>query len=251
MQIPYPPLNLKRSVGPTDDKYYDNQAGLAVFGDVISHENYKSVFDFGCGCGRVARQMMLQKEAVPETYVGIDLYIESIKWASENLSSFNDAYTFYHHDVYNAQLNPDSDKLLANFPVKGKYTLVNAHSVFTHICEPNLEHYLSECARILDDDGVFRSTWFLFDKELLPMMQESQNCLYINLNDPTNATIYDYKFLERMYDAIGMVIYKIIPPEVRGHQWTLLAKQKKSGCKNAEFPEDVAPIGIARPPISI
>lgn len=248
---PFPPLRLKKSVGPVSDEYYDNKRGSAVFGADIPFVNYRSVFDFGCGCGRIARQMMLQNEAVPEKYVGIDLFEDSILWARKNLTKFNDRYTFYHHDVHNAQFNPGSVELTAQFPVSDKFTLVNAHSVFTHICEPQIEHYLDECSRILDGEGVFRSTWFLFDKNNLPMMQEAQNCLYINLSDPTNATIYDYRFVEKMFSKSGLVIYKIIPPDIRGHQWVLLARKEGGGCLGVNFPEDAAPIGIVRPPESM
>lgn len=83
------------------------------------------------------------------------------------------------------------------------------------------------------------------------MMQETQNCLYINLDDPTNATIFDYRYIEKKYRDYGMVIFLIIPPAVRGHQWILLATPKGNISTKAEFPDDVAPVGIVRPPVSM
>lgn len=249
--LPFPPLNLRKSVGPIEDKFYDNPRGELIFGDQIPSENYSSVFDFGCGCGRLTRQLMMQNPFSPETYMGIDLFKDSIKWCLQNLSSINPAYRFHHLDVFNAQFNPHSKKAVAPFPTNEKFRLVNANSVFTHITEPNLDYYLGECKRVLDVNGIFRASWFLFDKSGFPMMQEFQNGLYINLNDPTNATIFDYRFIERKYDDLGMVIFKIVPPSVRGHQWILLAKSKVNAMPKAEFPDDVAPIGIVRAPISI
>lgn len=249
--LPFPPLNLRKSVGPIEDEFYDNPKGELIFGDQIPSENYSSVFDFGCGCGRIARQLMMQNLSSPETYVGIDLFKDSIKWCSQNLSPINPAYRFHHLDVFNAQFNPRSKKEVAPFPTNEKFRLVNAHSVFTHITEPYLDHYLGECARVLDAKGIFRATWFLFDKKSFPMMQEFQNGLYINLNDPTNATIFDYRFIEKKYDDLGLVIFRIIPPSVRGHQWILLAMPKENAMPKAEFPDDVAPIGIVRAPISM
>ena len=160
--IPYPPMRLRKSVGPVEDIYYDNPGGQLVFETDIPARNYQRIFDFGCGCGRVARQLMLQRQAPVESYMGIDLFKESIDWASKNLSSVNAAFQFRHHDVYNAQFNPKTNRESAPFPADDKsFSLVTAHSVFTHVLERNFQFYLSECRRILMDDGIFRSSWFL------------------------------------------------------------------------------------------
>lgn len=251
MNLPYPPIELRKSVGPTDESFFDNPKGDLVFANEIPSDKYEKVFDFGCGCGRIARQLMLQKNCNPIQYVGVDLFQESIEWCQTHLSSHNSNYEFYHHNVFNAQFNPNAGNMVDVFPVNQKFTLVNAHSVFTHITEPNLDHYLSECAKILESKGVFRATWFLFDKSGFPMMQEFQNGIYINLNDPTNATIFDYKYIESLYEKYGLTIYKIIPPAVRGFQWTLFASPSTEGIAKAHFPDDVAPTGIRRPPVSI
>jgi hypothetical protein len=146
-------------------------------------------------------------------------------------------------------MNPSSEEYEVPFPTSNKFSLVNAHSVFTHITEPHLDFYISECSRILDIKGVFRATWFLFDKIAFPMMQEFQNCLYINIGDPSNATIFDYHFIERTYEKHGLSIFKIIPPAVRGFQWILYASQENDVLQKAIFPEDTAPTGIVRPPV--
>jgi hypothetical protein len=52
-----------------------------------------------------------------------------------------------------------------------------AHSVFTHLLEPDADYYLSEAARILASDGVLQSTWFIFDRKGYPMLQEFQHAL--------------------------------------------------------------------------
>jgi SAM-dependent methyltransferase len=251
-RIPFPPLRLRKSVGPIEDSYYDNQGGGLVFEQEVPAENYRSVFDFGCGCGRVARQLLLQSEVPVGSYLGVDLFSESVQWAQQNLTPANPAFQFRHHDIFNAQFNPSSEKEFATIEGPSRqFSLVTAESVFTHIIERNVENYLSECKRMLSFDGIFRASWFLFDKAGFPMMQESQNCLYINVDDPTNATIYDYNFVRSLYRKNGMTIFAIVPPAVRGFQWFLFAKPSKSGVDEAAFPDDVAPIGICRPPVNI
>ncbi len=251
MAIPFPPLELMKSVGSDDESFFDNPTGELTFLDEIPPEKYERIFDFGCGCGRIARKLMCQKENRPKHYVGIDLFDKSIKWCAANLTKIDKNYTFLHHDVFNAQFNPKCRLAIKAFPTSAKYSLVNAHSVFTHIIENQIEYYLSESARVLEEDGIFRATWFLFDKKGFPMMQEFQNCLYINPDDLTNATIYDYNYIQQKYAEQGLVIYKIIPPTVRGFQWFLFAAKETAGLKKAEFPDDVAPLGIMRPPVSI
>jgi hypothetical protein len=90
------------------------------------------VFDFGCGCGRIARQLM-QQSPRPQRYVGIDLHRGMIEWCRENLAPHAPGFEFQHHDVFNPGLNPGTDMRPPRtrpFPVGDRaFTLVNAWSV--------------------------------------------------------------------------------------------------------------------------
>src|SRR5262249_1758553 len=151
-----------------------------------------NVFDFGCGCGRIARQLIRQCPQ-PRSYLGIDLHAGMVRWCRDNLSPHAPQFRFVHHDVFNPGFNPGAEKAhRTEFPADGESCdLVIAHSVFTHIIEDHAAYYLGECARVLRPGGLLVSTWFLFDKREYPMMQEFQNALYINTSDPTNAVIFD------------------------------------------------------------
>src|SRR5450631_2072246 len=104
--IPIPPVTMMRTVGVQTAEYFQNPQGALVFGNAVEPDNYRSVFDFGCGCGRTARQMMLQKDNFPERYVGIDLYKPSIQWCRKNLTPISPNFTFHHHNFHNLGLNP-------------------------------------------------------------------------------------------------------------------------------------------------
>jgi len=65
-ELPIPPFEMRELVGPTDEALFDNPNGDLHFPD-LSPEAYESVVDFGCGCGRVARRLMLQKPAPKRT----------------------------------------------------------------------------------------------------------------------------------------------------------------------------------------
>jgi SAM-dependent methyltransferase len=236
-------------VGHTNTDFFDNPTGRLIF-DNIPVENYESIFDFGCGCGRIARQLIQQRER-PRYYMGIDIHRGMIDWCRKNLTAHAPEFAFLHQDVFNPGLNPGEGKPLTSaFPVDSqKFSLSVAWSVFTHLLEPQVDFYLSEVARILRADGLFLSTWFLFDKKYFPMMQEFQNALFINTIDPTNATIFDYNWLRSAAREKGLKIVHITPPQLRGFQWTLHMAHMGNPLAEVDFPEDVAPFGIARPPL--
>jgi SAM-dependent methyltransferase len=249
-ELPLPPFEMRQLVGPTDPAAFENPSGGPVFPEVDDHL-YADVFDFGCGCGRVARQL-LQQRTQPSRYVGVDLHRGMIAWCQLNLAPQAPVFTFVHHDVFNTVFNPGPEKpRISPFPVEdSSFSLVVAFSVFTHLTQDQVEFYLRECARILRPEGVLYSTWFLFDKNVFPMMHEFQNALYINLEDPSNAVIFDREWLRGTARELGFVISFVRRPEVRGHQWVVLMTQSKSSAEVA-FPADDAPLGLARPPMPV
>jgi SAM-dependent methyltransferase len=238
---------MRQLVGPTDPSAFDNPTGDPIY-DLVPERCYESVLDFGCGCGRVARRMLLQRR-VPDRYVGLDLHEGMIRWCSENLAPQHPNFSFHHHDIANDTFNPGAGKPLhASFSVPDKWaTLVVAHSVFTHILPGSIDHYLAETARVLRPDGQALTTWFLFDKLYFPMMQEQQNALFINEFDPWNAVIYDRTWLMAALQRHHLGLAAVRPPRVRGFQWELVLAPLGAGA-TVELPEsDDAPLGVHRP----
>ena len=248
-ELEFPPLEMRELVGPTDVAAFDNPSGTLVY-PYLPPEVYKEVFDFGCGCGRVARQL-IQQRPMPRRYLGVDLHCGMIRWCQNHLQAVVPSFQFLHHDVFNVKFNPGPDKpAFAPFPAgKGEFTLVNALSVFTHVTEEQAEHYLRECARILRPGGVLHCSWFLFDKTDFPMMQEFNNALYLSYVDPSAAVIFDKAWVTRMARAVGLTIFDVIPPAIRGFQWVALMTPRRDAVQEVAFPEDLAPKGLARPPL--
>jgi SAM-dependent methyltransferase len=245
--LPFPPPELRQLVGPLEDHFYDNSSGALVFPEAAP-EAYDFVFDWGCGCGRLARQL-IQQQPRPRRYMGIDLHRGMIDWCRRNLAPHAPGFEFHHHDVVNIGLNPGGRATHLPFPAPdAAVTLFLAWSVFTHVNEAVATFYLRELGRILHRDGFAITTWFLFDKADYPMMQEFQNALFINDIDPTNAVIFDKAWLRRTADQAGLVLARIVPPDIRGYQWRVYMK-KAGAAPPAEFPPDVAARGIERPPL--
>ena len=249
IELPLPPEKLRALVGLTEDSAFENHERTPIFGDVPVSA-YKSVFDFGCGCGRIARKL-IQQEPSPEKYVGIDLHRGMINWCTHHLVPAAPQFEFLHHDVFNLSFNPHGSREVAGFPVADDtVTLFIAWSVFTHVNEAAAEFYLKELARVLHPDGVAVTTWFLFDKTSFPMMQEFQNALFINDVDPTNAVVFDYNWLRQRTAESGLRISKVTPPEIRGFQWIVQLSASKVGLEHEMFPADEAPTGVVRPPLT-
>lgn len=242
--IPLPPKKLMERVGATQPELYSNLDRDLIYGSELNEETYARVLDFGCGCGRVARQL-LQQIPRPQSYLGIDLHEPAIRWCAKNLSPFDANFSFVHHDVHNPQLNPKAKQWQRKIvPDDSTFSLVLAHSVFTHIDERNVRFYLHECARVLEPGiGVLRSTWFLFDRQDFSFIQDWQHTLYTSLEDPTAAVVYEKVWLQQAFSEAGLTIIAVYPPDIRGYHWVILAKRARDGDRHADFPEDTAVTG--------
>jgi SAM-dependent methyltransferase len=246
--LPLPPVEFRRLVGPVDAAFFDNPSRGAVLPDIGTHA-YSFVFDFGCGCGRLARQL-IQQRSRPAHYIGVDRHRGMVEWCATHLGPVAPGFEFRHHDVHHEFLNPTGQRGHVPLPAPdAQVTLFIAWSVFTHLLQADAEFYLRELSRVLGPSGVAVTTWFLFDKRQFPMMQEFQNALMINDVDPTNAVIFDRAWLIDRIAANGLVVTRVVAPTIRGFQWTLHLQKQIVGRQSVEFPEDRAPIGIARPPI--
>lgn len=101
---------------------------------------------------------------------------------------------------------------------------------------------------MLDGEGVFVSTWFLFDKRDFPMMQDDQNTLFINGVDIRNAVIYDRAWLSKSAAAVGLTIYEAEPPAIRGFHWHIRMTPARPTVAAVELPGDLAERGRNPPP---
>ena len=216
--IPMPPIELRRMVTPIDADF-DHPSEEPVYTD-IPVEAYDAVFDFGCGCGRMARKLMLQKPR-PRRYVGIDVHKGMIDWCSENLTPVDPGFQFIHHDVWSPSYGRENSyRLAAPFPVKdGEFSLFLANSVFTHLYRPQTEYYLSEIARILSPRGIAITSWFFFDSDTYPSLDGGPHALYISETDPTAAVIYDRKWFVDTVRRCGLGVKFTRPPRAPGSMW--------------------------------
>ncbi len=244
---PLPPAEYRSIVGLPDPAAFDNPAAVPAW----TEESLQSgtTLDFGCGAGRLARHL-IRRDPRPKHYLGIDRHKGMIDWCLDNLAPLAQEFEFRHHDVLHPVLNPAGTPGHLELPVDDdEVSLFIAISVFTHLLEEDASFYLKELGRILGPQGLAVTTWFLFDKGDFPMMQEFQNALMINPHDLTNAVIFDREWLLKETAAADLVITHVTPPTVRGYHWGIHFQRQGPGRSLAAFPEDLAPRGVARPPL--
>lgn len=218
--LPLPPLEFRHLVGPMAPEAFDDPSVDEALRE-LPPGAFEFVFDYGCGCGRLARQLV-RGGFVPRKYIGVDPHKGMIDWCRANITPRAPAFEFHHHDVYQEFMNPDGGFERLPLPADdGAVTLVLAWSVFTHLLQADAEFSLHEIARMLAPNGVAVTTWFLFDKRDFPMMQDFQNALYISDFDPTNAVIFDTRWLDGALEAARLKVTSRVPPTVPGHQWRL------------------------------
>jgi SAM-dependent methyltransferase len=79
-----PPPELRDLIGAPEPERYDNPTRGPVYA-YLPAAAYTSVLDFGCGCGRVARQL-IQQDPAPTRYLGIDLHRGMVAWCQRELA---------------------------------------------------------------------------------------------------------------------------------------------------------------------
>lgn len=217
-----PPPQLRAMIGPTDTTDFDNPSGTPIYAEFgIPLKAYETVFDFGCGCGRLARRL-LQQTPKPHRYVGIDVHRGLIEWCRGNLSPVDSNYQFLHHDVYSPYYAPSNSLRLAlPFPANdATFSLVIAHSVFTHLTKSQAEYYLSETARILTPEGMAFTSWFFFDRASFPFLPDVYS-LYTSEADFGQAVLFDREWFIATVRNLGLGVVMTRPPPIAGHQWAV------------------------------
>jgi SAM-dependent methyltransferase len=184
------------------------------------------VLDVGCGVGRVA-QHFVDVLGPDGSYDGFDAARLGIAWCNTRIAPKHPNFRFVHLDVRNRQYNPGGrlDAATVRFPYEdGRFSLVYATSVLTHLLPGAAAHYLREVARVLKPDGRCLVTFFVINAEAQSRMGESPlrfqprpgGYWSTQPDNPEAAVGYDEAAVLDMYARVGLVI----TPHIHYGDWS-------------------------------
>jgi SAM-dependent methyltransferase len=161
-----PPADLIEYVGSGSDLATFQQIGrhflehFVTLGDLKPHHH---VLDVGCGIGRMALPLTgyLSEKG---RYEGFDIVKVGVDWCRNNITPRFPNFHFQLADVWNEFYHPAGRHRARayRFPFASRsFDFVYLTSVFTHMLPRDLEHYLSEVARVMKPGGRCLITFFL------------------------------------------------------------------------------------------
>jgi SAM-dependent methyltransferase len=220
--LPLPPQEI-RFMAESDQEFME--VGVEKLDLLRAHgfSEESSLFDVGCGYGRLPHAM-IRTMSYRADYLGMDILPRHIRWCPENLSVKFSNYRFEVMDILNDRYNPTGlfDPREITFPVANNhFDFCCLFSVFTHMYEPEIKHYLSEIWRVLKPGGCCLATFFLYDPLRLPLVQAHHNklCMTHQLNDhtlfhnpadPLNAIGYERQHVRNMISGAQFEIEDLV-----------------------------------------
>ncbi len=204
-----PPLQLRRFVGPLSTFEASGASWACMLKLLAKLKSNSSIWDIGCGCGLMALE--LRSYLFPEQgsrYLGSDIHKPSIKWCQRHIKQSN--FAFIHHDIQNSSYNPRGKINPVDFSLDesyGRFDVIMAKSLFTHITTPMAKRYLDIIHDHLVPHGLCLVSSFLFNSVesshgLIDFCYGGDQFRYAYKNRIESAVAYQKDFfIELVYNA--------------------------------------------------
>lgn len=195
-------------------------SGVALRGRLVEFAGLtpeSRVLDIGCGMGRLAVALTGYLDGARGSYEGLDIVPAGIASCRERISSRYPNFRFTLADVYNKEYQPGGSAKASEyrFPYEDEsFDIVVLASVFTHMLPEDVEHYMSEIARVLAIGGRCYSTYSLLDEESLRTMAGRRSELRFERYDggcwvsdrkvPELAVAYESGYVRALHERHGM-----------------------------------------------
>ncbi len=181
-----------------------------------------SILEIGCGIGRDALQFIDILDGSGR-YVGVDVTRDSIAWCIKNITARHPNFTFRHFDARHELYNPLGTKGTTDFVLPAADRSVDRivlGSIFTHLFEDEIVHYLSEISRVLRPSGRTYATFFLYSEETVSAGRKTDRtpfklrfehrfgdgCYVNDAENPTGAVAYTDEAMHRMIEKSGLAL---------------------------------------------
>ena|SRR5215472_4454873 len=198
----------------------------------VGIEPHFGILEIGCGIGRDAIPLTKVLSAgAGGVYTGTDLVKASIDWCNANIRERHPHFFFHHLDIEDEIYNPSGtlrNRDVALPFVSASVDRIIAQSVFTHMLQEDVEHYLAEFRRVLRPGGRVFTTTFIYDDAILEKARAlnvtqynlrfdhvvSDCCRVNDLERPTVAVACTLDALDQMVRRAGLSHFH---PPLRGH----------------------------------
>lgn len=157
-----------------------------------------SVVEIGCGIGRDAIQLTKHLTSQGK-YIGIDIIEPSINWCQNNISPKFPNFEFHYFDINSQIHNPSGKSKTTQFtlPIRsGTIDRIILQSVFTHMFEDDIVHYLKEFRRVLKPSGKVFASFFIIDPTSLKLAKKTKSNLNFRYKLNSHCYINDEKYPE-------------------------------------------------------
>jgi SAM-dependent methyltransferase len=225
------------------------KAHIASYQKFMGLAQGMTVLEIGCGIGRDALQFV---DIIGESgkYIGIDVTWDSVNWCQTNIAAKYKNFEFHHFDAVHELYNPLGVKTSMDFqlPVRDRsIDRICVGSVFTHMFEEEVVHYMREIGRVLKADGLAYATFFLYSDETIEAARKtnvthnnlmfsfahSDGCFINDAGYPTGAVAFTDAAMRRMIERAGV---RLSRPYLKG-AWSGLHTEPDDG-------QDVAILSI-------
>lgn len=206
--MPLPPRRL-RPAGPhfrDDAAFMASGRREAQLLNACRHITSDSVIvDFGCGPGRLAIGM-LGEGFQPASYIGIDVQLAPLVWASRHLTPAHREIEFRRLGAYNERYARRRPAQAVGLPVGDDVaTHGHAYSVFSHLLPHDVELYLMELRRVLRSDGVLRLTAFV-EEGVPDVVENPPDYGRTRWVGPLHCVRYERSFFLSIVDRAGFQV---------------------------------------------
>lgn len=175
-----------------------------------------TLLEIGCGIGRDVFQLINRKLPIAK-YIGIDVTRDSIVWCQNNITPKYPNFEFHHFDAQHELYNPLGSKTSMDFRLPAADASVDRiflGSVFTHLFEAEVTHYMKEIRRVLKKDGLAYATFFLYSDEIIKAARKTRRshngllfehkygdgCYISDASYPTGSVAFTDEAMHRMMD---------------------------------------------------
>jgi ubiquinone/menaquinone biosynthesis C-methylase UbiE len=219
------PVHLVEKTGAGTDTFDAISAWhIDVLKSQIGIQPDDAVVEIGCGIGRDAiplTQILSDKGS----YMGTDVIRESITWCQTNITPKHPNFTFIWHDISDDLHNPDGHLHANDVRLRKEdqsTDLIILQSVFTHMFEDEIVHYLKEFRRILKPSGKVWTSVFIVDDTILEQVRihapttyalsfheaYGDGCFINSKASSRGAVAFTREAIDRMVAASGMELVR-------------------------------------------